>query len=510
MRALVRLALAGVAILTVTIAGLYQFFGLRVVLNGAGSPRPAFVRSSVEQASLIERDRALHRTATAPQIGSGPTDASKQSPALPDAHQAEPRAAEGVEGGHSVPLTDVVPAPSAESTSVSMAGLADAEWGEFRGRLRDGHYRGTPIITSWPAGGLKALWHQPVGGGYASFSIAGRRAFTIEQRGSQEVVAAYEVDTGRELWKTGWSAEFREFMGGDGPRATPTWWQGRVYALGAMGELRCLDDATGRTVWRRNILEDAGVSNLQWAVAASPLVVGTTVIVLPGGPNGQSVVAYDTITGTRAWSAQSDKQAYASPMLVTLAGRPQLLVVSASRLMGLTPDRGQLLWEFPWVTDNDINAAQPVIIGDGRVFVSSGYGHGAALLEITEAGGQFAAREVWQTNRMKNKFSSSVYHDGYIYGLDEAVMACLDAATGELKWKAGRYGYGQVILAQGHLVVLTEDGDLVLLKASPNSLEEIVRVPVLDGKTWNHPALADGLLLVRNLKEMAAFDLRAR
>lgn len=510
MRALLKPALAGVAVLAVTIAALYQFLGLRVVLNGAGSPRPAFVRSSVEQASLIERDRALHQRATAPQVTPGPADASKESPTLPDARQAEPRAGEGGEAVRSIPSTDVVTGPAGGSPSVPTAGFASAEWGEFRGQLRDGHYRGTPILTSWPAGGPKALWHQPVGGGYASFAIAGRRAFTIEQRGSQEVVAAYEVETGRELWTTGWKAEFREFMGGDGPRATPTWWQGRVYAVGAVGELRCLDETTGRTLWRRNILEDAGVSNLPWAVAASPLVVGTTVIVLPGGPNGQSVVAYDTTTGTRVWSALSDKQAYVSPMLVTLAGRSQLLVVSASRLMGLGPDRGQLLWEFPWVTENDINAAQPVITGDRRVFVSSGYGHGAALVEITEAGGQFAAREVWHTNRMKNKFSSSVYHDGYLYGFDEAVMACLDADTGELKWKAGRYGYGQVILAQGHLVVLSEDGDLILVKANPQSLEEIVRVPVLDGKTWNHPALADGRLLVRNLKEMAAFDVRAR
>jgi outer membrane protein assembly factor BamB len=206
-----------------------------------------------------------------------------------------------------------------------------------------------------------------------------------------------------------------------------------------------------------------------------------------------------------------DKQAYVSPMLVQLAGRRQLLVVTGSRIVGLDPAAGTLLWEFPWVTEYDINAAQPLIVGDRRVFISSGYGHGAALIEISAAaGGRFEVRQVWETNRMKNRFNSSVLHDGHIYGLDEGILACLDVERGELAWKAGRYGYGQVLLAGGHLIVLAEDGDLALVRPTPERHDEVVRFPVLDGKTWNHPALARGRLLVRNLKEMAAFDLRPR
>jgi outer membrane protein assembly factor BamB len=357
---------------------------------------------------------------------------------------------------------------------------------------------------------LKPLWHQPVGGGYASFVIATGRAFTIEQRRDQEVVAAYDVLTGRELWSHGWRGEFKEFMGGDGPRATPTWSDGRIYALGALGEFRCLDAATGAMIWRRNILEDNGAANLQWGMAAAPLVVDNTVIVQPGGPNGRSVVAYDKHTGERVWSALDDKQAYVSPMLVTLAGRRQLLVISASRMMGLTPDRGELLWEYPWVTEYDINAAQPIVIGDRRVYISSGYGEGAAVVELTEDNGRLNPREVWRNNRMKNRFNSAVLHEGHVYGFDEAIFACIDVQSGELKWKGGRYGYGQVLLAGGHLIVLTEDGQLALVRPTPSRHEELVRFPVLDGKTWNHPAIADGRLLVRNLKEMAAFDLRVR
>jgi len=381
-------------------------------------------------------------------------------------------------------------------------------WTDFRGPNRDGEYREEPIIEDWPASGLMPIWKQPAGGGYASFVVAGGRAFTIEQRGSQEVVAAYDVKTGRELWTNTWPAEFRESMGGDGPRATPTWANGRLYTLGAMGELRALDDASGRMVWRANILTDSGARNLDWGMAAAPLIVDDTVIVLPGGPNGRSVVGYDRATGKRVWSALDDQQGYSSPMLVTLQGVRQMLVFSSTRLVGLGPGDGKLLWEYSFPTYNGINAAQPLVIGDNRIFLSSSYGSGAAVIELTGGAGGFSVREVWRNNRMKNRFSGSVLRDGVIYGLDESILAAIDAATGELKWKGGRYGYGQVLLAGKNLIVLTEDGDLALVRATPERHQEIARFPVLEGKTWNVPALAGGYLLVRNLAEMAAFDLR--
>jgi outer membrane protein assembly factor BamB len=198
-------------------------------------------------------------------------------------------------------------------------------------------------------------------------------------------------------------------------------------------------------------------------------------------------------------------------MLVTMAGVRQILVFSATRLMGITPDRGELLWEFPWKTQYGVNASQPLLLDDHRIFVSTGYGTGAAAIELIPGGdGQLAVKELWRTNRMKNQFTSSVLHDGYIYGLDESILACIDASTGELKWKGGRYGYGQVMLADGHLIVLTEGGDLALVRASPAGHAEVARFSVLDGKTWNHPAISSGYLLVRNINEMAAFDLRKR
>ncbi|MGH9374232.1 MAG: PQQ-binding-like beta-propeller repeat protein, partial [Vicinamibacterales bacterium] len=400
------------------------------------------------------------------------------------------------------------PIDGGASTRPAADPLASTYWTDFRGPKRDGRYDQQPIFTDWPSGGPRPAWKQPIGGGYASFVIARGRAFTIEQRADEEVVAAYDVRTGRELWTNAWTGLFSERMGGDGPRATPTWADGRVYALGGNGELRCLEDETGRTIWRTNILEDAGAANLTWGMAAAPLVVDNTIVVLPGGRNGQSVVAYDRQTGTRVWSALDDQQAYSSPMLVTLGGIRQILVFSASRMIGLTPDRGEVLWEYPWKTNNEINASQPLVIGQNRVFVSTGYGTGAAVIELTPADRGFAVKEIWRNIRMKNQFTSSVLHDGFIYGLDEAILACVDAATGDLKWKGGRYGYGQVLLAGDRIIVLTEGGDIALVRATPDRHEELMRVPVIEGKTWNHLAMSDGYLLVRNVNEMAAFDLR--
>jgi outer membrane protein assembly factor BamB len=382
----------------------------------------------------------------------------------------------------------------------------DANWPGFRGQDRDGVYRG-PIRATWD--GLTPMWKRFGGGGRASFAVAGGRAFTIEQRGGNEVVAAYDVMSGKELWHNSWRERFSQWMGGgEGPRATPAVADGLVYALGGRGEFRCLDASTGKVVWRTNILQDAGAKNLRWGMAGSPLISGDDVIVLPGGPAGKSVAAYDRRTGKRKWTALDDKSAYVSPMQVTLLGVPQFLVVTGSRLVGLSVDRRQVLWDFPWTTDHDASASQPIVIGDNRVFYSSGYGVGAVVVELTKTGDKFDVREVWRNIRMKNRQSSSVLRDGFIYGLDEGILACLDASTGAVKWKAGRYGHGQLLLAGDHLVVITEEGELVFVAAAPDKFREVARVPALDGETWNSPALADGILLVRNTKEMAAFDLR--
>jgi outer membrane protein assembly factor BamB len=442
----------------------------------------------------LEADRASQARRPPPPSA----DASRESvPPVP-----LPAGAPGSSAGN-------VPEPAVAADS--RAGVTSrGYWPDFRGPNRDGRYLETPIRTDWPREGLPRLWRQPIGLGYASFVVADGRAFTIEQRRQQEVVAAYDVQTGRELWTNGWEGEFIEGMGGDGPRATPTYHDGRIYALGALGELRCLNAGSGALVWRRNILAENDAPNLTWGMSAAPLIVDENVVVLPGGPAGRSVVAYNKMTGEPAWKALDDRQAYTSPMLVTLGGVRQVLVVSASRAMGLTPGEGRVLWEYPWSTQMGINVAQPLLLGNDRVFLSAGYGQGAAVIEVSQSGGRVGTRTIWENLRMKNKFTSSVLHEGHIYGLDESILACVEAATGELKWKGGRYGYGQVMLAGAHLIVLTEDGELALVSATPARHDELARFQAIEGKTWNHPVIADGRLLVRNVQEMAAFDIRAQ
>lgn len=472
--------LLSLPIVAVGVAHLFLFYGLRMEMYGGMAPRFTF-ESAESRARAVEESRATQREAP-------PTEAA----AIP---AAEPQ------------LAQVATAAPAAETPIPRG---STYWTDFRGPRRAGRYDQAPILTAWPATGLERLWKQPSGGGYASFTIANGVAFTIEQRRGNEVVAAYDLYTGRERWINSWPALFSETLGGDGPRATPVWDDGRVYALGATGELRCLEAASGKTIWRKNILEENGAANLQWGMAGSPLVVGHLLIVQPGGSGGRSVVAYDKRSGTKVWSVLDDQAAYVSAITADVAGTPQVLTITATRAIGLAPSDGRLLWEFPWAGYNGINAVEPLPVGTNRLFISSGYDKGAALLELAASGDTVQAKAVWSNKKMKAKFNGPVLHEGYIYGLDEGILACVDAATGEQKWKGGRYGYGQLLLASGHLVILTEEGELVLVRATPEKLDEKARFAAISGKTWNYPAISDGVLLVRNEKEMAAFAIGAK
>lgn len=440
------------------LAVLLKFFGLQYEFRGSGIPRFTW-RKTLPNYEALEANRASQRAATA-------TNAQAST---------------------------------------------NAYWTGFRGPARDGIYREQPIITEWPETGPPLLWKQPVGGGYGSFAIAHGRAFTLEQRRDHEVLVAYDVATGRELWTNSWAAEFTEPLGGDGPRTTPAWDEGKVYALGALGELRCLDASAGKLLWRTNALDENRASVLTYGTSGSPLVYENKLILAPGGPRKHSVVAYDKNTGKQIWGSLDDGAAYSSPMIVELAGERHLLVVTRTRVVGLKISDGALLWEFPWrVGQGQRHISQPAVVSTNRVFISAGYGTGCALIEVTRSDNGSAAREVWRNKNMKNKFTSSVFVNGALFGLDEDILTCLDVATGERAWKDGRYGYGQVIAAGDQLIVLCGNGDLAVVKADPKSHIELARFPALQGKTWNHPAIADGLLLIRNNAEMACYDLRVR
>ena len=399
--------------------------------------------------------------------------------------------------------------PASGGSNQAASGHENKYWTGFRGPRRDGIYDERPISTNWPAAGLKPLWKQPAGGGYGSFAIANGTAYTIEQRRDKEVLVAYDAQTGAEQWVYSWPADFHDFYSEDGPRATPAYSDGKVYALGALGTLTCVDAVTGKKVWQHEIVAENRGTVPSYGIAASPLVMDGKLIVLSAAGNGHSVLCFDKASGKTIWSALDDLTGYASPSLMTLVGEEQIIVCCEQRTVGLSSADGKLLWEVPWhVKNNQLPIAQPVMIGTNRFMLSAGYFTGCAAVQVDREGSNYSARIIWQNSNLKNKFTSSVFWRGYIYGLDEDILTCLDAQTGERKWKDGRYGYGQLILASGCLVVLSGDGELALVRANPERHEELARFQAIHGKTWNHPALADGRLLVRNGAEMACFDLR--
>lgn len=487
-----------VSLLVLVFAAAHAFYWLDLHLELDGSGMKPMIRSGMPESNYarVEENRAKQAETPVPQIEATQADVFALSAAQKNASDKTAQVATETSSNSALPSL----IPMAAPTSAPY-------WTDYRGPNRDGIYSQAPILTAWPKQGLQRLWKQPIGGGWAGFVVAGGVAYTIEQRRAKEAVTAYDLKTGRELWVHAYDADFQESMGGPGPRATPTYHQGLIYSMGATGELRVVDATTGKLKWNKNILADNDAQNLTWAMSSSPLIVDDKVIVQPGGNKGKSIVAYNKLTGARVWSVLNDQQAYTTPMLVKLGGVRQIITVTASRAIGLKPEDGELLWEYPWTTEYDVNAAQPIIVDDKHFFISAGYGHGAALVELTKTEDKLSAHGVWNNTKMKNKFSSSVLYQGNIYGFDEAILACMDARTGELKWKGGRYGYGQLLLSDGHLVILSEGGDLVLVKATPEGHQELAKFPAISGKTWNVPSIDNGLLLVRNTTEMACFRI---
>jgi outer membrane protein assembly factor BamB len=412
----------------------------------------------------------------------------------------------GAGGQSAVPASTPAEAKTPEKNGAAPAAAnTDAGWPGFRGPGRDGVIRGVRIDADWSRSKPVELWRRAVGPGWSSFAAHGRLIYTQEQRGDDEVVSCYDLTSGAPVWRHKYAARFYESNAGAGPRGTPTISNGRVYALGATGVLNALDARDGSLIWSRNAAADTNIKIPQWGFASSPLVVGDKVIVATAG----SLAAYDAGAGRPRWQGPAGQVGYSSPQFAMIDGVAQILLLNGEGVISVSPSDGKSLWKHVWNIDGIV---QPSVIPGGDLLIGSGSGLaevGIRRLAVAHGPGGWSVEERWTSNGLKPYFNDFVVHKGHAFGFDGGILACIDLKDGKRKWKGGRYGHGQIVLLpdQDLLLALSEEGELALVAATSDQFTELARIPAIEGKTWNHPALAGDVLLVRNGEQMAAFRL---
>jgi outer membrane protein assembly factor BamB len=382
-----------------------------------------------------------------------------------------------------------------------------AEWPGFRGPKRDGVIHGVQMKTDWSASPPVQMWRRPVGPGWSSFAVQGDLLYTQEQRGEEELVACYRVSTGAPVWRHRDPVRFWESNAGAGPRGTPTLSGSRVYAFGATGILNALDARSGAVIWSRNVASDTGRQVPDWGFSSSPLVLDDVVVVAASG----TLAGYDVATGKTRWVGPRQFGSYSSPHRATIDGVTQVLLLSGSGAISVEPASGTQLWHYPWEAGGT-TIIQPAFTDDGNILINgiaATGGLGTRRLAVSHKGSDWNIEERWTSSGLKPYFNDFVVHKGHAYGFDGNILASINLDDGARKWKGGRYGNGQLVLLadQDVLLVLSEDGDLALVSATPDQFKELARFKAIEGKTWNHPAVAGDVLLVRNGEEMAAFRL---
>jgi len=420
--------------------------------------------------------------------------------------------------------------PKTDDEPVDLLTTTDIDSPQFLGPNRDSIVPNVKLNRDWAKHPPKLVWRQPIGAGLCSFSAVNGFAVTMEQRGEDEMVTCYEIETGKPRWWHAVKARHHTTLGDTGPRSTPTIHQGRVYALGATGKFQCLDGATGKPLWSHDLLTEYGVKEgedykaIGWGRANSALIVNDWVVIPAGGPLGGpyvSLVAYQKDTGEKVWEAGDTQVSYSSPSLATIGGIRQVVSVNEDNVTGHFAGRasddsqhaGDILWSFDWPGQSNTGASvsQAHVLSGEQVFISKGYGQGAAVFQLEKNNERnFTATELWhKPSVMKTKFANVVIRDGFVYGLSDGILECIDIKTGRRKWKprAAQYGHGQVLLVGDLLLVQAESGAVVLVEPSPKRHVELARFQAIRGKTWNNMCLYGRYLLVRNAKEAACYEL---
>jgi len=411
-------------------------------------------------------------------------------------------------------------APQRTEANIDLATTTPADFPQFLGPNRNLAVD-VKLARAWSKQPPAELWRKEIGAGWSGFAVVNGYAVTLEQRGSTEVVACYEAETGNLMWWHGHEARYETWIAGVGPRSTPTIHGGKVYALGGTGVFFCLDGATGSVVWQKDLLKEFGLTPARekelvlYGRANSPLIVDDLVVIPAGGPNRDgraSLAAFDKNTGKLVWKGGDRNVSYSSPAFAALAGIPQIICVNEDNVTAHDPATGKVLWELPWpgVTSKDANVSQAVPLPPDRVYISKGYGGGSTLLKLApKADGTIEPETLWRNKIvMKTKFTNVTIKDGYVYGLSDGILECQELETGKRVWRDGRYGHGQILRAGDLLLVLSEEGELSLVEATPETPNNVLgSVQALEGRTWNNLALAGNLLLVRNGREAVCYWL---
>lgn len=401
-------------------------------------------------------------------------------------------------------------------SGVSAAGASD--WPQWRGPDRNGISHETGILKEWSDGGPRVLWRVPLGEGFSGISVARGRVYTMFSEGDDEFVICLDASNGEEIWRFRSDSTYYESEGGNGPRATPTIDEEFLFTVSAQGKFYALSCATGEEVWSYDLIRDFNSYMPRWGFSSSPLVEGNMLLVEVGGNNGKFIVAFNKTNGDVLWSSHMDKLGYASPIAVTIGGVRQLIVFAGLRLLAVSTDNGELLWTYPWRTGRfDVHAATPIFIAPDKIYISSAYGKGSAVVQVKvmdspESGSRIkmGVEEIWKSEKIQNRLSTSVLHDNHLYGFHKTILKCIDANTGTEKWKARGFGEGTLILAEDHLIILGDRGKLGLVEATPAAFNEVASAEVLSGLCWTVPTIANGRLYARNEKEMVCLDMKGK
>jgi outer membrane protein assembly factor BamB len=386
-----------------------------------------------------------------------------------------------------------------------------ADWFQWRGPNRDGISPETGLLQDWPKSGPPQVWRTTgAGNGYSSFSSSNGRLYTLGARSGNEYVIALDRATGKKIWET-LNGRRYENDRGDGPRSTPTVDGDRVYVFGGSGDLTCLDNATGRKIWSINLVQKFGGVNPYWGYSESPLIVGDRILVNAGGRRA-SIVAVSKADGATLWQQHSDGAGYSSPMLMRTGSLNQVIFFTDSHTLAVDPRDGRLLWTYAKASNGTANVATPIVRGT-RVFVSSDYGTGAALLEVRAAGNLATANEVYFTRDMRNHHASSVLIGDHLYGFSSSILTALKFETGDMAWRDRSVGKGSLAFADNRLYLYSEDGVVGLAEANPAGYREHGRFSLGQQSglpTWSHPIITGGLLIVRDQDTVYAYNVRSR